>query len=69
MAKKKNVDIEITTNDTEVVAICDHLVPLKRIEEMINTLCGVQVIIDRDLAMLYGVETKRLNEQVRRIFN
>ncbi|MEO5182647.1 ORF6N domain-containing protein, partial [Bacteroides ovatus] len=27
---------------------------------------GMQVIVDRDLAILYGVETKRLNEQVRR---
>jgi len=25
-----------------------------------------QVMLDRDLARLYGVETKRLNEQVRR---
>ncbi len=25
-----------------------------------------QIIIDRDLAELYGVETKRLNEQVKR---
>ncbi len=27
---------------------------------------GMQVMVDRDLAVLYGVETKRLNEQVRR---
>jgi hypothetical protein len=25
-----------------------------------------RVMIDRDLASLYGVETKRLNEQIRR---
>lgn len=30
------------------------------------TLRNKQVMIDRDLAELYGVETKRLNEQVRR---
>ena len=30
---------------------------------------GVQVIVDRDLATLYGVETKRMNEQVRRNLN
>ena len=69
MAKKKNVDIEITANDTEVVAKCDHLVPMTQIKEMIITLRGVQVIVDRDLAMLYGVETKRMNEQVRRNLN
>ena len=27
---------------------------------------GEQVLIDRDLAMIYGIETKRLNEQVKR---
>ena len=36
------------------------------IEKLIITVRGVQVMIDRDLAMLYGVETKRLNEQVKR---
>ena len=33
---------------------------------MIRVIRGQQVIIDRDLALLYGVETKRLNEQVKR---
>ncbi|WP_083944934.1 ORF6N domain-containing protein [Thiomicrospira microaerophila] len=32
----------------------------------IYTLRNVQVMLDRDLADLYGVETKRLNEQVKR---
>ena len=39
---------------------------LPSIESMIINVRGVQVMLDRDLAMLYGVETKRLNEQVRR---
>ena len=33
---------------------------------MIFSIRGVQVMIDRDLAMLYGVTTSRLNEQVKR---
>ncbi|MBQ9508159.1 MAG: ORF6N domain-containing protein [Bacteroidales bacterium] len=33
---------------------------------MIMNIRGVQVMLDRDLAKLYGVETKRLNEQVKR---
>ena len=37
-----------------------------KIEEKIFTIRGKQVILDRDLARLYGVETKRLNEQVKR---
>ncbi len=37
-----------------------------KIESKILTIRGQQVMIDRDLAELYGVETKRLNEQVKR---
>lgn len=36
------------------------------IKERILTVRNQQVMIDRDLAELYGVETKRLNEQVKR---
>ena len=37
-----------------------------RLENRILTIRGQKVIIDADLAELYGVETRRLNEQVRR---
>lgn len=36
------------------------------IQNQIYTIRGKQVMMDRDLAVLYGVETRRLNEQVRR---
>lgn len=36
------------------------------IQNKIYTIRNVQVMVDRDLAELYGVETKRLNEQVKR---
>jgi hypothetical protein len=36
------------------------------IESRIFTIRGFQVMLDRDLAELYGIEVKRLNEQVRR---
>ena len=39
---------------------------VEQIESLILTIRGKQVILDRDLARLYGVETRRLNEQVRR---
>jgi hypothetical protein len=42
------------------------LVPIERIERSILILRGEKVILDSDLADLYGVTTKRLNEQVRR---
>lgn len=40
--------------------------PLARIEGIILLIRGEKVILDADLAMLYGVTTKRLNEQVKR---
>ena len=39
---------------------------LPRIESHILTIRGLRVMIDADLAALYGVPTKRLNEQVKR---
>ncbi len=36
------------------------------IKNKIYTIRGVQVMLDRDIAQLYGVETRRLNEQVKR---
>ena len=36
------------------------------IRSRILAIRGVQVILDRDLAMLYGVDVKRINEQVKR---
>lgn len=36
------------------------------IKSCIFTIRGVQVMLDRDLAVLYGVSTSRLNEQVKR---
>lgn len=36
------------------------------IENLIYVIRGRQVMLDSDLAQLYGVETKRLNEQVKR---
>lgn len=40
--------------------------PTDSIESLILTIRGCRVILDRDLARLYGVKTHRLNEQVRR---
>lgn len=40
--------------------------PLLPIESLIHVVRGQQVMLDSDLARLYGVETKRLKEQVRR---
>lgn len=39
---------------------------MQSIEKAILPIRGTRVIIDSDLAALYGVETRRLSEQVRR---
>ena len=50
------------SNDKSIIAVGN-------IKNMIFTFRGLQVMIDRDLAELYGVPTKRLNEQVKRNLN
>ena len=40
--------------------------PVRLLERRIYVLRGQKVMLDEDLAELYGVPTKRLNEQVRR---
>ena len=42
------------------------LIPVERIERSILLIRGHKVILDADLAALYCVTTKRLNEQVKR---
>ena len=48
-----------------VIANCDNL-PQSALETRILTIRGIQVMLDRDLAELYGVPTSRLNEQSNR---
>lgn len=56
VAKSNNFTLEIAKRDIQHV----------NIESLIIMLRGQQTLLDRDLAMLYGVETRRLNEQVQR---
>ena len=59
-------DITEKTENGELVTNRDQLVVVDNIESLIKVIRGQQVMLDRDLATLYGVETKRLNEQVKR---
>lgn len=43
-----------------------EIVSVENIEAIVYMIRGVQVMLDSDLAMLYGYEVKRLNEQVKR---
>jgi hypothetical protein len=57
--KRKNIkDIEVITN-------CDNL-DATPIENRIFTVRGHQIMVDRDLAELYGVDTRSLNQAVKR---
>ncbi len=57
---------------SELVANCDRLtVPTTKVdnivvENRILSIRNTQVIVDRDLALLYGVDTKVLNQSVKR---
>ena len=44
----------------------NKIVNADKLQGLIYTIRGVQVMYDNDLAELYGVEIKRLNEQVKR---
>ncbi len=44
----------------------EALAPISEIATRIHTVRGMRVMLDSDLAVLYGVTTSRLNEQVKR---
>ena len=70
--KDRNMADNIEHQDKgELVANCDQLqndevVVTTPVESRIMSIRGKQIMIDRDLAELYEVETKRLNETVKR---
>ena len=59
-------DIIENVESGELVTNHGQLTFSGKIEPLIKTIRGQQVMLDSDLAKLYGVETKRLNEQVKR---
>jgi len=44
----------------------ESIVPVERIEKSIFLIRGKKVMLDRDLAAIYGVPTFRFNEAVKR---
>ena len=63
MAKERK---KIDDKASEPVANCDQLPEVIDIKPMIRVIRDQQVMIDRDLAQLYGVETRVLNQAVKR---
>jgi phage regulator Rha-like protein len=43
-----------------------EIIPIEAIQQKIYLIKGQKVMLDEDLAQLFGVTTKRLNERVRR---
>ena len=78
MAKKKEDELQKVVakcdNPNKVITFCDNQqlavanCDLKNIniESLIRTIRGQKVMFDSDLAMLYGVETRTLNQAVKR---
>ena len=56
--KRKQPDVEPITYDRPMIPV--------RIESLIYVIRKQQVMLDSDLARLYGVETKVLNQAVKR---
>lgn len=69
----------MTRKESEDITICDILfsnewmeiimnvsLPVDVVRSKIYLIRGQKVLLDKDLADMYGVDTKRLNEQVRR---
>ena len=64
---KKNTTPDAPENQDFVkdIIITDAFVG-DEVQRRIYTIRGVQVMLDRDLAYFYGIETKRINEAVKR---
>ena len=58
--------METNKNDFSLIHITEDSSDCKNIEQLIVNVRGRQVMLDRDLAQLYGVETKVLNQAVKR---
>ena len=66
VAKCDNLN-EVTPNHDELITSVAQSSPESvSIKSMIRLVRGQQVMLDSDLAFLYGIETRRLNKQVKR---
>ncbi len=59
-------DSMVDNDNIPQVTSADSKLPLMPIEPLIYQVRGQQVMLDSDLARLYGVETRRLNQAVKR---
>ena len=64
MAKKVKLESQVVNAGQLDITNCD--IQQVGLEHLIYVFRDKQVMLDRDIALLYGVETRRLNEQVKR---
>ena len=64
MAKKVKLESQVVDAGQLDITNCD--IQQVGLEHLIYVFRDKQVMLDRDIALLYGVETRRLNEQVKR---
>ena len=53
-------------NDENADVAISSPIATSGVEQMIKFIRGKQVLLDRDLATLYGVETRAINQAVKR---
>jgi len=64
--KKKVKKAEVVAKCDQLPQVINHDLANINIESLIRIIRGQKVMFDSDLAMLYGVETRSLNQAVRR---
>ena len=69
MAKKSTKKEETLNHDEVITSVAQSSPENVSIKSMIRVIRGQQVMLDFDLAFLYGVETKALNQAVKRNTN
>lgn len=63
----KYSNLKEMAKEKDLKQVAEQQMPVEnKVESLIRVIRGQQVMLDRDLAVLYGVETRRLNEQVKR---
>jgi hypothetical protein len=56
----------MTSRSNDHVQSSNSLIPAHQIEQLIHLVRGHRVLLDSDLAAIYGVPTWRFNEQIKR---
>ncbi len=69
VVKKKNSNMKISDKDIQSLEVQNLHLNQQDIEKLIYVIRGTQVMLDSDLATLYGVETRAINQAVKRNIN